>query len=70
MELPSSVYLVVGIMVIGNLTVLGTIIAFIFKSGIFVAETKAGIKDSKETAVRAHKRIDKVLENNNLIGGE
>jgi outer membrane murein-binding lipoprotein Lpp len=35
---------------------------YIFKGGMFVAETKSGIKDAKDAAVRAHKRIDKLQE--------
>lgn len=58
-QMPSGVYLVVGILVLGNL---GTILA-IFR-GIWwlsgeMRETKMNIIDAKETAIRAHKRIDK-----------
>ena len=57
-ELPASLYAVVGILVITHLASIGTFIVFIFKCGVFVADTKSGIKDAKETAVRAHLRID------------
>lgn len=59
-QLPTSFYIAVGFLVIANLGTIGTMLAFIFKAGMFVADTKAGIKESKETAVRAHKRIDKI----------
>ena len=62
-ELPASLYTVVGILVLFNLGTIGTLIVFIFKCGMFVADTKSGIKDAKETAVRAHVRIDKLGEN-------
>lgn len=59
-ELPNSVYLIVGILVMSNLATVGAIIVFIFKCGMFVAETKGGISDAKERANRAHKRIDEL----------
>lgn len=56
--LPTGFYITVGILIVTNLSTLVTLLAVIFKAGFFVAETKAGIRDAKETAVRAHKRID------------
>jgi len=64
--IPTSVYVSVGVLVLGNLTVILTLLTFIFKSGMFVAETKGGIKDAKDTAVRAHKRIDEVEEKTDI----
>ncbi len=59
-ELPASVYAIVGILIVGNLATIGTLIVFIFKCGIFVADTRSGIKDAKAASVRAHKRIDRI----------
>lgn len=59
-ELPASFYATVGILTVTNLATLFTLLTVIFKAGLFVAETKTGIKDAKATAVRAHKRIDHV----------
>lgn len=58
--LPSSVYLVIGILSVGNLGVIISLLAFIFRAGMFVARTNAGIADAKGCAVRAHDRIDKM----------
>jgi hypothetical protein len=58
-ELPMSVYVVVGMLVLTNLATVGSLIVFIFKCGVFVADTRSGIADAKECATRAHKRIDK-----------
>lgn len=58
--LPQNFYIAIGALVICNIGVLITIITFIFKAGMFVANTKTGIKDAKDSAVRAHKRIDSV----------
>ena len=58
MEIPNSVYAIIGFVVVMNLSTLGALIVFIFKVGQFVSDTKHGIKNSGETAVRAHKRID------------
>ena len=60
MELPSSFYIIIGTLVIGNLGLIITVFTFLFKAGAFVADTKSGIKDAKDAAVRAHKRIDKL----------
>lgn len=57
-ELPASVYLVLGILSVGNLGVILSLLTFIFKAGKFVAATEHGISDAKDTAIRAHKRID------------
>lgn len=62
MEIPNSFYALVGFLLITNFATLGSLVVFIFKVGMFVSETKLGIKDAKDTGVRAHKRIDN-LEN-------
>jgi hypothetical protein len=61
-EIPSSLYAIVGILVVTNLSTVGALIVFIFKCGMFVSETKMGIKDAKESSIRGHKRIDKLEE--------
>lgn len=68
-EIPQSVYILVGTLIIANIGTVITVLTFIFKGGMFVAETRTGIKDAKETSVRAHKRID-VLENKKLVEGD
>ena len=67
--LPSSLFYIIGIMIISNLGALGALIVFIFKCGQFVANTETGISDAKDTAVRAHKRIDELAKINNEQGG-
>jgi fructose-specific phosphotransferase system IIC component len=59
-QIPTSVYVIIGTLIIANLGTILTVLTFIFKGGMFVAETRSGIKDAKEAAVRAHKRIDKL----------
>jgi len=59
-ELPSSVYMVVGILVVTNLATVGSLVVFIFKCGVFVSDTRLGIKDAKDASIRAHRRIDKL----------
>jgi hypothetical protein len=59
-QIPPSLYVVVGLLVIGNFGVIISMLTLIFKAGMFVSTTKAGIEDAKSTAVRAHKRIDKI----------
>lgn len=59
-SIPTSFYLVVGILVVANLGVIITMVTFIFKAGLFVARTEAGIAKANDCAIRAHKRIDKI----------
>ena len=68
-QIPTSVYIMIGTLIVANIGTVLTVLTFIFKGGMFVAETKNGIKDAKEAAVRAHKRIDKI-EEPKLIEGE
>lgn len=58
-EIPTGVYITIGIMVLANLSVLVTLATMLFKAGMFVADTKTGIKDAKDCAVRSHRRQDK-----------
>ena len=57
-QYPVAILIGVGLLVLSNLGVIITFITFIFKAGMFVSETKAGIAKAQETAVRAHRRID------------
>ncbi len=59
-EIPNTFYAIVGILIVTNLSAIGALIVFIFKCGLFVADTKSGIADAKATAVRAHLRIDQI----------
>ncbi len=68
LQIPTGVYVAAGAIVIANIGTILTILVFIFKGGMFVAETRAGIKDAKSTAVRAHKRID-ILETGTATTG-
>lgn len=61
-ELPASFYAMLGFIIFTQLTAIGTMIALVFKGGLFVAETRSGIKDAKDAAIRAHKRIDRFEE--------
>lgn len=59
-QLPSAVYYVLGILVLGNVSTIVLLLKMLFQAGMFVKETQLGIADAKSTAVRAHKRIDKI----------
>ncbi len=50
--------LLIGGLILSNFATIGLVIGWIFKGGMFVADTKSGIKDAKDCAVRAHVRID------------
>lgn len=59
-QLPTGVYIALGVLVVGNLSTIILLLKMLFQAGMFVKETQMGIADAKSTAVRAHKRIDKV----------
>lgn len=67
-QIPTSVYIMVGTLIVANIGTVITVLTFIFKGGMFVAETRSGIKDAKDAAVRAHKRIDKFEETKPIEG--
>lgn len=58
LPIPPAFYLIVGVLIVTNLSAIGGIIVLIFKAGQFVEATKLGIKDAKESAVNAHKRLN------------
>ena len=60
MQIPTELYAIVGALIITNLSAIGALIVFIFKCGIFVANTNSGIKKAQETANRSHNRIDNI----------
>jgi len=60
--IPTSFYIIVGVLVVANFSSLIALATFIYKAGMFVADTRSGIKDAKTSAVRAHIRIDKLGE--------
>jgi hypothetical protein len=68
-ELPPSVYVIVGVLVLSNLSLVIPIITFFFKAGITKATHEMGIKDAKETAIRCHKRVDVLEQINNKQRG-
>lgn len=63
-QIPQSMYTIIGYLVVAQLTTIVGVLAWgiksAYKHGYEKATTDLGIKDAKETAVRAHKRIDVV----------
>ena len=59
-ELPQSFYYIVGFLLVTNLGMLGSFVVVVFKAGMLISEFKHNNKDAKDTAVRAHRRIDKL----------
>lgn len=67
-QIPTSFYVVLGVLITANFGVILSLLTLVFKAGSFVATTNAGIKEAKDTAVRAHKRVDKLTElNSDLV---
>lgn len=61
-QLPTSFWVAIGVLVFTNLSTVGALIVFIFKVGMFVAETNAGIEKAQATANRAHARLTDHVE--------
>jgi len=59
-EIPSTFYVVFGVLIVANLGVILSLLTLIFKAGVFISSTNLGIADAKDCGVRAHKRIDKL----------
>jgi fructose-specific phosphotransferase system IIC component len=66
-ELPAGFYSIVGILFVSQIGILISLVTLVFKIGAFVAKTESGIKeakelarDAKDSAVWAHRRIDKL----------
>lgn len=57
-QLPKEFYYYLGVVIVMMASQIGLMLGLIFKAGKFVASTEFGIKDSKDCAVRAHKRQD------------
>lgn len=61
-ELPASVYWVVGILVVGNLGTIGTILFTLGKAVWWLSKLDSRVAETRDMSVRAHKRIDRVDE--------
>lgn len=58
-EIPTTFYIAIGVLIFTNFGVILTLLTFIFKAGIFVANTNSGIQKAQETGNRAHVRLTK-----------
>jgi hypothetical protein len=61
-QIPTIFYVVVGVMILGNLSLILTLLTIIFKAGRFVTATEMGVANATNLAKLAHKRIDKLAE--------
>lgn len=61
-EIPNLFYTVVGILVVGNLANIVSLFVFLFKAGRFIERIEAGLQSAEAKGNRAHKRIDKEIE--------
>lgn len=59
-QVPAWFWALIGTLILSNIGAIASLATFIFKAGQFVANTNSGIKDAKDTGVRAHLRIDKI----------
>lgn len=61
-ELPSSFYYIIGISIVANVGTIGTVLILIFKSSWWLSKLDGRVTDAKDTAIRAHVRLDKVVK--------
>lgn len=60
MELPSQFYYIVGFLIITNVGAIGSLLMIGFKSVWWASKIDSAINEAKASAIRAHKRIDKI----------
>lgn len=60
MEIPISFYYLVGTLILTNIGTIGSVLVFGGKSVWWLSKLDSRIDDAKETAVRAHIRVDKL----------
>lgn len=61
MELiPDSFKYLIGALLLANLGTIGSILVFGGKAVWWISKLDARVDDAKETAIRAHKRIDSI----------
>ena len=61
-QIPSGFYWLVGVLVCANLGTIGTVAMIAFRTTWWFSKLDSRVDYAKETAVRAHKRIDKLEE--------
>lgn len=59
-SIPNSFYVIIGTLVVTNFATIISALVFIFKAGVWKANVENATKDAKDTAVRAHRRIDNI----------
>lgn len=59
-EIPHSFYYLIGSLIIANLATIGSMLMVAFRATWWLSKLDSRVSDAKETAVRAHKRIDNV----------
>jgi len=59
-QVPSWVFYSIGLLILTNLSSLGGLIYASWRLVWWLSKVDSGIKDAKLTAVRAHKRIDRI----------
>lgn len=60
MEIPHSLYYLVGCLILANLGTIATIGMIAFRATWWFAKLDSRVIDAKATGVRAHTRIDKI----------
>ena len=60
MQIPHSFYYLVGCLVLANVGTIGTIAMIAFRATWWFSKLDSRVDYAKDTAVRAHKRIDKL----------
>jgi len=59
-EIPSSFYYLIGSLIVANIGTIGTLGVIAFKATWWLSRLDTRVEKAQETAVRAHKRLDKI----------
>ena len=59
-QIPAGFYWLVGVLIMANLGTIGSVAVIAFRATWWFSKLDSRVDYAKETAVRAHKRIDKL----------
>lgn len=70
LDIPKEAYYVAGVLLLTNLGTIVSIIFAAFKAVWWASKLDSRVDETKATAVRAHKRIDRIEEGDSNAGAE
>lgn len=59
-EIPSAFYYLIGSLIVANIGAIGSMAVVAFRATWWLSKLDSRVSEAKDSAVRAHKRIDKI----------